>query len=148
MVLDLTFALRSRRYTEANVKSTTLWQACDRACLAGELQDVQPAIGAIDDIDVAALVGLDIVGLDRNLAALLALDGHATFIGLVCYRRNEIADFPGVIGIADVERAHPGIEEGDERHLPVKHRRHALVGGVRAETPATRAEIALASGTV
>ena len=34
----------------------------------------------------------------------------------------------------------PGIEEGDERHLLVEHRRHALVGGMRAEAPAPFAE--------
>jgi len=35
---------------------------------------LKTGVGAIDDIDVAALVGLDIVGLDRDLAAVLAFD--------------------------------------------------------------------------
>ena len=58
-----------RRFIE-----TASLQARDRARLAGQLQDVQAGISAVDDVDVAALVGLDIVGLDRRLAALLAVD--------------------------------------------------------------------------
>jgi hypothetical protein len=41
---------------------------------------VQTRIGAIDRVDVAALVGLDIVRLNRSLAAILALDSDATRI--------------------------------------------------------------------
>src|ERR1700716_355169 len=107
---------------------------------AGQLQNMQPGVGAVDDIDVAALVGLDVVGLDRCLAAVLAVDGDAALVGGGRDRRNEIADFLRVIGIADIERANAGIEEGDKGHLLVKHRRHALVGRMRAEAPAPLAE--------
>ena len=103
---------------------------------------MQAGIGAVDDVDVAALVGLDIVGLDRDLAAVLAVDGDAALVGRRRDRRNEVADLPGMIGIANVERAHAGIEEGDERHLLVVDRRHAFVRGMRAEPPAALAEIA------
>src|SRR6185437_6945021 len=47
----------------------------------------------------------------------------------------------GVIGIADVERADAGIEEGDEGHLLVIDRRHAFVGGMRAEPPAALTKV-------
>src|SRR4051812_23871635 len=49
-----------------------LGEARDLARLAGELEYVHTGIGAVDDIDVAAIVDLDIVRLDRDLAALLA----------------------------------------------------------------------------
>ena len=97
--------------------STTLTAGRRRRAPAGQFEDVQPGIGAVDDVDVAALVGLDIVGLDRDLAAFLAVDRDAALVGRRGDRRNEMADLLGVIGIADVERAHAGIEEGDESHL-------------------------------
>src|SRR4051794_7678484 len=43
---------------------------------ARQFQNMHPRIGAVDDVDVAALVGLDIVGLDCCPAAVLAVDGH------------------------------------------------------------------------
>ena len=35
---------------------------------------MHPGVGAVDDVHVAAFVGFDIVGLDRRLAAILAVD--------------------------------------------------------------------------
>src|SRR5215471_18755757 len=101
---------------------------------------MQAGVGPIDGIDVAALVGLDIVGLDRDLAALPAFAADAALVGRSRDRRNEIADFPWVIRVADIERADAGIEEGDERHFLVVDRRHAFVGGVQAEAPTTLAK--------
>src|ERR1700736_5252816 len=46
-----------------------LFQPGRGARLAGELENMHPGVGAVDDIDVAAIVGLEIVGLDRDLAA-------------------------------------------------------------------------------
>jgi hypothetical protein len=46
-------------------------QAGDRARLAAQFENVHAGIGAIHDIDVAAVVGLDIVALDRGLATVL-----------------------------------------------------------------------------
>src|SRR6266702_4262012 len=90
-----------------------------------QFQNVHSGVGAVDDVDVAAFVGLDIVGLDRDLAAVLAVDGDAALVGFVGDRRDEVADLFGMIGIADIERADAGVEEGDERHLLVIDRRHA-----------------------
>src|SRR5919106_332342 len=91
-----------------------LLEACHGARLAAELEDMHAGVGAIDDVDVAARVGFDVVGLDRRLAAVLAVDLHAALVGLLGDRRDEVADLPGLEGIADIERAHAGIEEGDE----------------------------------
>src|SRR5262245_58373590 len=92
-----------------------LLQSRDPPRLAGELEDVQPGIGAVDDIDEAALVGLDIVALDRGLATVLAVDLDASRIGLLGDRRDEEPDLFGPVGIAHVERAQAGVEERDER---------------------------------
>src|SRR5688572_28597410 len=78
---------------------------------ASKLEDMHPGIGAVDDIDVAAVVYFDVVGLDRDLAALpagAAVD--AALVGLVGDGRNVKADFLRVEGIADVDRAHAGVE--------------------------------------
>src|SRR5262249_4149776 len=104
-----------------------LLQSRDPPRLARELQDMQSRIGAVDDVDEAALVGLDVVALDRRLAAVLAVDLDAAWIGPLRDRRDEESDLLRPVGIAHVERAHAGIEERDERELLVEHRRHALV---------------------
>src|SRR5258706_16091543 len=51
------------------------------------LQDVQAGVGAVDDVDVAAVVDVDIVGLDRDLAALARVRLDAALVGLVGGRR-------------------------------------------------------------
>ena len=49
-------------------------QSGDGAGLAREFENMHSGVGAIDDVDQAAIVGLDIVGLDRDLAAVGAVD--------------------------------------------------------------------------
>src|SRR5262249_28098099 len=39
-----------------------------------QLEDVHPGVCAIDQVDIAAVVGLHVVALDRDLAAVLAVD--------------------------------------------------------------------------
>src|SRR5689334_14338552 len=53
--------------------SNPLRQAGDGARGAGELQDVQARVRAVHDVDVAAVVHLEVVGLDRGLAAVGAV---------------------------------------------------------------------------
>src|SRR5258708_6870794 len=133
-----------RRFPTPSSRSSL--QPGHRARRAVQLQDVHAGVGAIDDVDVAAGVGLDVVGLDGGLAAVLAVDFYAALVGLVGDGRDEIADLLGIEGIADVERADAGVEEGDEGHLLVVDGVHALVGGVRAEAAAALAEIAAGLG--
>src|SRR5262245_1352731 len=52
-------------------------QTRDRARLAGQFQNVQAGVGTIREIDVAAVVGLGIVALDRGVAATLLAAYHA-----------------------------------------------------------------------
>src|ERR1700747_915750 len=58
-------------------------QAGHLPSLARELEDMHAGVGAVDDVDQAARVGLHVVGLDRDLAAVLAVDFDAALVGLV-----------------------------------------------------------------
>src|ERR1700694_4229409 len=78
---------------------------------AGQFQNMQAGIGAIDDVDISALIGFDIIGLDRDLAAFPAFDRDAPLVGGRRDRGDEIADLTRMIGIANVERPHAGIEK-------------------------------------
>src|SRR6266567_1337278 len=106
---------RLRRGDPSSGPGTTplrLPRSGDRPGAARELQDVQPGVGAIDQIDEAALVGLDVVALDRGLATVLPVHLEAARIGVRGDRRDEEADFLRPVGIAHVERANAGVEEG------------------------------------
>src|SRR5438270_13172991 len=59
--------------------------------------------------------------------------------------RDVIADLARMERIADVDRAHAGIEPGDEDSAPGIHGRLVLVDGMRAEAPAAAAEAAARS---
>src|ERR1700735_2317679 len=85
-------------------------QIDDLARITGQFENVHARIGAVDDVDVTALVGLEIVGLDRDFAAILAIDLDAALVGIGRDRRDEIADLFGAIGIADIDGAHAGVE--------------------------------------
>src|SRR6266851_10286473 len=110
--------------------------AGDGARLTRQLKNMQAGIGAIDYVNVTALVGFHIVGLNRDLAAVLSVDLDAALIGRFGHTRNEEPHLFRMIGIAYIDRSHPGIKEADKGELSVEHRRHALVRGVGAETAA------------
>src|SRR5206468_9011732 len=102
-------------------------QSGDLARLARQLEDVQTGVGAVDDVDVAALVGFDVVRLDRGFAPLPAIDRDAPLVGRPRDGRNEVTDLSRMIRVADIHGPHAGIEEGDERQLLIEHRSHALI---------------------
>src|SRR6185369_9911790 len=81
-------------------------------------------------------------------AALAGGRLHAALVGLRRGCRNVVARLARMVWIADVDRAHAGVEPGDENVLPRVHRRLVLVGGMRAEAPAAAAEAALRVGMV
>ena len=64
--------------------------------VAGQFEDVHPGVGAVDDVDVAAVVGLGVVGLDRSLAAVLAVDLDAALVGRLGDRGNVVGDLLGL----------------------------------------------------
>jgi len=102
-------------------------QPGDLTRLAGQLEDVETGVCAVDDVDVPALVGFDVVRLDRGLAPLPAIDRDAPLVGRARDGRNEVTGLSGMIRVADVHGPHAGIEEGDEGQLLIEHRRHALI---------------------
>jgi hypothetical protein len=58
----------------------------ERAGLAGQFENVHAGIGSVDDIDVAAIIGLHVIGLDCDLAAILPIQLDAALV-----RRRVIA---------------------------------------------------------
>src|SRR6266850_2667434 len=112
-----------------------------------ELEDVHPGIRAVDRVDVAAVVDVEVVGLDRDLAALGAgsvLD--AALVGLGGGGRNVVARLARMVGVGNIDGAHAGVEPCHEHVALGIHRRLVLVRRVRAEAAAARAEVAARLG--
>jgi len=86
----------------------------NRAGVAGQFENVHASIGAVDDVDIAAIIGLHVIGLDYDLAAVLTIHLDATLVGRRRDPRNEISDFFRVVRIADVNGAHAGIEVAEK----------------------------------
>ena len=82
----------------------------NRAGIASQFENVHAGIGAVDDIDIAAIVGLHVIGLDCDLAAVLPIHLDAALIGHRRGRRNEVSDFLRMVRIADIDGAYAGIE--------------------------------------
>jgi hypothetical protein len=98
-------------------------------------------VGPIHEVDEPAVVHLDVVGLDGNLARLHPADPRAALVGVRRGGRNVEPDFRRPIRIADVQRPDPGVEVGNEQDFLVVDRREGLVARVRTESPAAVAEI-------
>src|SRR3989442_4908479 len=79
--------------------------------LALELEDVQPRVGAIDDVDEAAVVGRDVVRLDDLPADVGNASQRATpQVGRAGRLGNEGRHLRRVVRIADVDGSHAGVE--------------------------------------
>src|SRR5262249_33583488 len=113
---------RGRRGGRPHAPKRALLPPPDPARRAGQLQNMHAGIGTIDHIDVAAVVGLRVVALDRGLAAVHSIDLDAALVGRLRDRRDEVADLLRLIRVAHVDRAHAGIEVGDEDDLLGEHR--------------------------
>src|SRR5690242_18065389 len=73
----------ARRNMASSSKGSVGRHVGDLARGTGQLENMHAVVGAIDDVDEAAIVDLDIVGLDRDLAALLAaLELDAALVGI------------------------------------------------------------------
>src|SRR5438445_5980855 len=116
--------------------------AGDLGRVAGEPHDVQARVGPVGEVDEAALVGLDVVGLDRDLAAPRAVR-HAAFARPLRRRRDVERGLARRVRIADVYGPHAAVEVGDEDELAIKDRRERLARRVGPEAPAPAAEVAL-----
>src|SRR5712672_1121327 len=103
-------------------------------------------VGAIDDVDVAAIVYFHVIRLNRDFAFLIRALANAALVGLIGYGGDEISDFLRIVRVTNIDGAQAGIEMGDENDALVVNRRHALVRGMRAEATATAAEVAAGFG--
>src|SRR5271167_2729239 len=99
-------------------------------------------IGAIDNINVTALIGFHIVGLNRNLAAFLPINPNAALIGRFRDAWNEESHFLRMVGVAHIDRPHTRIEETYKSKFSIKVGCHALIGRMSPEAPTALAEIA------
>jgi hypothetical protein len=109
---------------------------------------VHPGVGAVHDVREAAVVDFDVVGLDRCLAAFLAVHLDAPLIGVLGDLRDVVARLLGPEWVADVHSPDAGVEPGDEHDLPIPDRGHVLVRGVRAEAAAFEQKSPVRSSTL
>src|SRR4026209_2755761 len=109
---------------------------------AGRLDDVQPGVGAVDQIDVAPVVHFRVVGLDGAPAPRRPRHLDAALVGSGRGVGDEETGLDRVERVADVHRAHPRVEVGDEHEPPVVDRRERFVARVRPEPAAAPAEVA------
>src|SRR5439155_6305985 len=98
----------------------------DVPSLAGRLQDVRPIADAVDDDDAAAVVDFDVVG-------------HVGVIGSGRYIERRLR---GPLRVADIPRAHTGVEVRGEGQPAVVRIAEVLLGRMRAEALTTQAVVA------
>src|SRR5579872_4930365 len=85
-------------------------EVCRLARRTGQLNNVHPSVGAVDRVNVAAIVHLDIVGLDRHFAGLAGTVTDAAFVGTVADGRDIVTNLFRLVGIAHVNGTHTSIE--------------------------------------
>src|SRR4029453_19180810 len=93
--------------------------AGDPPGVAGPLPDVQSGVGPVGQINVAALVGLDVVGLDRHLAAPRSVR-HTALRRPLGRRRDIERGVAGRIGIANIHAPHTTVEGAEDNDLPAE----------------------------
>src|SRR5215472_12046067 len=114
----------------------------DPARLAGQLEDVQPRVRTVDDVDIAAIVDFDVVGLDSDLAAIRAVDLDAALVGRGGDGRDEVCDLARMVRIANVDRSNACVEVCEKENALVVDGGEVLVRRMRPEASTTRAEVA------
>ena len=108
---------------------------------------MHPGVGAIYDVDVSALIDLDIIGLDGEVADLhrrLArgnCDIRAPDIGIGGRRWNVISNLFGAEWISYIDRPHPCIEPRDEDQLSVEKIGEIFTAGMSAKATTAVAEV-------
>src|SRR5438067_4368506 len=112
--------------------------------LTFELEDVQPGVRAVDDVDASAVVRRDVVCLDHLPADVwVALVRAAAKVGVARHGGDEERHVLRVVRIADVEGAHASVKVRDEDDLLVERRPELLIGRVWTEAAALIAEVTL-----
>src|SRR5262245_21114260 len=99
----------------------------DATRCACKLQNVHACVRPVDDVNVASIVDLDVVRLDRDLTPLFGTRPDTTLIGFFCYRRDVVTNLSGLQRVAHVESANTRVEVGDKENPAVVDRREVLV---------------------
>ena len=123
-------------------------QTRDSRCFTGEPQDVHTAVGAVDDIDEPAIVGRDVVRLDRlHTLVRIPLERATPQVGVGVHGGDEEGHLFGIVGIANVRNPYTCVELGGEDELLIEGRPELFVGRVRAERPPRSQKRPLAAET-
>jgi hypothetical protein len=112
----------------------------------GELEDVEAGAGAIDDVDIAAVVHFDVVGFDDGFAGLARSGGIAGGLRFGGDGGNVVADLGGMEGVSNIHGADASVEVGEEHDAAVIDGSKAFVGGMRAEAATAAAEMTAGFG--
>src|SRR5262245_55023999 len=107
--------------------------------VADELQDVHAGVGAVDDEDVPAVVDIDVVRLDGDLAGVDAPGRNTPLIGVAGGGGNVEGDLRRIERVADVHGPDPGVEPGEEHYALVVDRGQVLTARVRPKASAALA---------
>src|SRR5438094_9200209 len=94
---------------------------------SGKFEYVHARVRTVDDVDVTAVIHLDVIRLDGDLATLVRAGPDTALVCLAGNGGNVIGDFPGLQWIADIESAHAGVKVSDEQHAVVIDRREVLI---------------------
>src|SRR5262249_21497584 len=111
---------RQRRHVASRIRSDALfWEVRGVARGARQLKDMHAVVRAIDNVNITAIVDLDIVGLDDLGAVLLAIvELGAALVAVRRHGRDVIGEFLRMVWVADIDRPHAGIEMREE-HDPL-----------------------------
>src|SRR5262249_19252682 len=130
---------RARRDAPLFRSSICFGEVGDLSGRSGQFYDLHAVVVGIDEIDVTAVVHVQVVRVGSDLARLIGLtDAFRHAVG----SRNVKADFFRMQRVANIDGADAGVVMGDEKNLIVINRSEVLVGGVRAEIAAAGAEVA------
>src|SRR5262245_33146260 len=99
------------------------------------------SIGSINDVDIPSLVSVHVVSLNGGWAIHDAVDCRASQISVGGGVGNIETHFPWSKRIAVIDRPHPCGEVGNKHDLLVERRPEILIGGMRTEATAARAEV-------
>ena len=102
----------------------------------------RPGGRAIDGVDIAAIVDVHVVGLNRAIALPRAIDRDARLGRVRRHVGNEARDFLRLERIADIDDANAGVEVREHDQLLVERRVIGVGERVRAEPAAAMTEVA------
>src|SRR4051812_13242228 len=77
ITIESLLTIRSSSHGRQNCHETSRLEFRPLTRRSRELENVHPGVRPIDDVDEAAIVDLDVVGLDGGLAALVRAGAHA-----------------------------------------------------------------------